>query len=374
MKFASNADVCVVAPSGDFRNSRSPAFASATLACLLYTASMGRPRAADRADYHFESYSEENGRIQVMTQGLYFDTTLKPWMSLKGNFIYDAISGATPRGTPFQPGTNAVNTVQMDDTRYAGFLEPTFKFANHTLSPQGAYSRESDYESIGISLNDAIDFNDKNTTLVVGVSHSFDRILPNEGELTGTGNPITNALRKDSTDVLLGVTQLLGPATVVACDLTLGYASGYLSDPYKRVLFDNYPYFPGPDPANPNPFTGWPENRPDHKFRQVVFLSLSHNFDKLAGAAEASYRFHHDDFGVLSHTVSIQWNQKAGRYVVISPLFRFYTQTAANFYGTHFPGDPNDPLNFPLPRFYSSDYRLSALNSFTYGLAVTLWF
>jgi hypothetical protein len=171
--------------------------------------------------------------------------------------------------------------------------------------------------------------------------------------------------------VLLGVTQLLGPATVATCDLTLGYSSGYLSDPYKRVLFDNYPYFPGTDPANPNPFTGFPENRPDHKFRQVVFLSLNHNFEKLSGASEVSYRFYHDDFGILSHTVSLQWNQKAGKYLVVSPLFRFYTQTAADFYATHFPGDPSDPLSFPLPRFYSSDYRLSALNSFTYGLSIS---
>ena len=55
----------------------------------------------------------------------------------------------------------------------------------------------------------------------------------------------------------------------------------------------------------------------------------------------------------------------------MSPFFRFYTQTAAYFYATHFPGDPDNPQNFPLPKYYSSDYRLSALNSYTCGLTVS---
>jgi hypothetical protein len=259
----------------------------------------------------------------------------------------------------------------IDDIRNAGFIEPQFKVANHTLSPQFAYSLESDYESIGISVSDAIDFNDKNTTLTIGISHSFDHVLPNPGELIGLGEPLTEPLAKDTTDGLVGITQLLGPATVLMVDVTVGYSRGYLSDPYKRVLFDDFPYNPGPDPDNPNPFTVWPEKRPDTKLREIGFLSLSHHFESIHGAAELTYRFYHDDFGIDSHTTSIQWNQKIGKYVVLSPLFRFYTQTAADFYATHFPGDPDNQAIFPLPKFYSSDYRLSQFDSYTYGLTVS---
>lgn len=371
MLVASSGDVCVAAPDGQLRTRCSRAFLTVGFSCFLYTASLARTRGEDRVDFRYEDYQEENNRIHVSTAGAYFDLGLSSWATLKGNFIYDSIAGATPRGTPFQPGTNAVNLVHMDDTRYAGFLEPTFKAGNHTLSPQVAYSVESDYESIGISLNDAIDFNDKNTTLVLGLSHSFDHVLPNEGELHNIRESITNSLPKDTTDLLVGVTQLLGPATVLTCDLTVGYSSGYLSDPYKRVLFDDYPYTQG-DPANPNAYTGWAENRPDHKLREVVYLSLSHNFEPVHGAVEASYRFYHDDFGILAHTATVQWNQKIGKRVIVSPLFRFYTQTAADFYATHFPGDPDRPQLFPLPEHYSSDYRLSALNSYTCGLSVSV--
>ena len=116
----------------------------------------------------------------------------------------------------------------------------------------------------------------------------------------------------------------------------------------------------------------FPENRPDYKFRQVAFVSLQHYFEPLNGAAEVSYRFYHDSFGIVANTASIQWNQKIGKYFMLSPLFRYYTQTAASFYGTHFPGDPTNPSVFPTPEYYSADYRLSALNSYTYGVSLSV--
>jgi hypothetical protein len=51
--------------------------------------------------------------------------------------------------------------------------------------------------------------------------------------------------------------------------------------------------------------------------------------------------------------------------VVVSPGFRYTYQSAADFYYVLVP----DYLN--LPTFYSSDYRLSQLETFTIGLAVT---
>lgn len=346
---------------------------AAAVSGFLYLASTARTKAESRAAYRYEDYSEENNRIHVQTQGVYFDTTLNSWIALEGNAVYDAIAGATPTGAPLLPGNRAQNTVHMDDKRYAGSLEPTLKFGNESLSPQVSYSEESDYRSLGVALNDAIDFNEKNTTLLVGLSHSFDHVLPNPGELYhATGDPITQPLRKDDTDVLLGVVQLLGPDTILSANLTLGYSDGFLNDPYKRVLFDNTPYNPGPDPANPFPFTVWPESRPGHKFTRTVFLSGEQNFEKVNGALEVTYRFHSDDFGITAHTASIQWNQKLGKYFTLSPLFRFHTQTAAFFYGTHFPGDPSDPtLPVARPSYYSADYRLSALDSFTYGIALS---
>jgi hypothetical protein len=56
---------------------------------------------------------------------------------------------------------------------------------------------------------------------------------------------------------------------------------------------------------------------------------------------------------------------------VISPSARYYYQTAADFYGIQFPGDfINDPDR--VPKHYSSDYRLSELETITLGLEANI--
>lgn len=325
-----------------------------------------RLRGEDRVDYRYEDYAEMGDRIHVQTHGLFFEKELKPWLAVKGNLIYDGISGATPNGAPPLPGETEVAKANIEDTRRAGFIEPSFRLENHTLSPQFAYSRESDYESTGIALSHAVALNEKNTTLSWGVSHAFDRVLPNPGASVAVPED------KNTTDFLLGVSQLLGPKTVLTVNLTLGYAEGFLSDPYKRVLFDDFPYTPG------FPYTVFPEQRPDHKFRQVGYLGVNHFIEQANGAVDASYRLHHDDWGIWAHTFSLEWHQKLGRFLTVSPLFRFHAQSAADFYATHFPGDPSCPPELdpscpqtPLPEFYSADYRLSRLQSFTYGIGLS---
>lgn len=134
---------------------------------------------------------------------------------------------------------------------------------------------------------------------------------------------------------------------------------------YKGVRFDGYP--------DPNAL--FPENRPGHKTRQVAYISLTQFVEPLHGSAELAYRFSHDSFGIFSHTASLAWYFNFGKRVVFSPLFRYYEQSNASFYGVRFNGDPSDPESYPdvvIPEFYSADYRLSALQSFTYGAGVTV--
>jgi len=331
--------------------------ASLFVAAWLVVALPLRTRSENRADYRYEDYQEEGGRIHVQTHGVYFDTELKPWASLKGNFIYDSISGATPNGAPPLPGQSHVATEQVEDKRYAGFLESALKFGIHAFTPQAAYSEEDDYKSLGVALTHSMDFNEKNTTVSWGLSHTFDQVLDSSSPREWQD--------KDTTDFLLGLTQLLGPNTIFSGNLTLGYSDGYLSDPYKGVLFDDFIYYGGP-------YTVWPEQRPGHKFRQVGFVSVQQYFDPVKGAMEVTYRFGHDDQGITANTVSLQWNQKIGKYAILSPLFRYHTQTAADYYGTHFPGDPSDPADYPTPEYYSADYRISALETFTYGIALSV--
>jgi len=316
---------------------------------------LGRARSAeDHVDTKFEYYIEDANRIKIVTQGVLFEKSLTANLSLKGEYVYDGISGATPTGAPPPVGANQVPTTNMEDVRHAGALELAAKLGPHTLTPQISYSTEGDYDSLGIALNDAIEFNEKNTTLLLGVAHSFDTIQPEFW---------TRAKHKDSTDVMVGVTQLLNPRTVLQANLTLGYSWGYLADPYKSFRFDGYP----------DPTGVFPEKRPGHRTKEVLFLSLTHFFEKPNASLEVSYRFYHDSFDILSHTVALAWHQKIGNHLILSPLFRYYDQTAADFYAVRLPGDPSDPdSTVPIPDAYSADYRLSSMHTLTYGVEAAI--
>ena len=159
---------------------------------------------------------------------------------------------------------------------------------------------------------------------------------------------------------------------MLGINFTIGYSQGYLSDPYKRVVFDGY----GDPDDRYQPdyqYTGFPENRPATKLREVIYLSVQQAFPNVEGALEGSYRFHHDDWGINANTFTLQWHQKATKWVTLSPLFRFHTQSQAGFYGTHFEGVPDEPPSDPpAPQHYSADYRLSELVTYTYGIGVSL--
>lgn len=356
-----------------------------------------RADAEDRLEYRFEDYSEDDHRMHIQTHAVGFDAELLSRIAAKGLFVYDSISGATPTGEPPAAGGQELPMVELEDVRKAFTLETGIRYGRHTTTPQYGYSEESDYRSHGISLGHTLDFNQKNTTLVLGAAHNFDSV---------NGGTLTEWVDKDTTDFLVGVNQLLGPGTVLTANLTLGYADGYLADPYRRATF-LLPESPDPifsDPAQVNPVS---EKRPEHRFKQVGYVSVMQAFESLHASLEAGYRLHHDDWEVWSQTVNLTWIQKLGSRVILAPNFRYYYQTAAGFYAPSFHGvsfeqyaagtrvafdqgtflafedDPAFPgpadagnyqiINVPArPDYFSADYRLSEFQAFTYGLSLHL--
>ena len=334
-------------------------FQAFAVALAVYSLGRCHAGAEDHVDYKYELYAEEADRITVHSRSALFEQKLAPGVALKGALVYDGISGATPTGGPPPTGSSQVPTIRIDDIRRAGYLEPRFKFGQHTIAPQIAYSREEDYKSVGVSLNYLLDFNRRNSTLNLGVAHSFDRL---------TGDQLGNQWeKKNVTDFLAGLTQVLTPTTLFNATLTLGTANGYLSDPYKGFRFTLYP----------DPDALFPEKRPGHRTKQIVLTTLTQFVEPLDGSAELTYRFYHDSFELIGHTVTLEWFQSIGQHLTIAPMVRYYHQSEAYFYLLSFdsdpsPPDPGFPPNARIPQFYSADYRLSAFRSLTYGISLTL--
>jgi hypothetical protein len=223
-------------------------------------------------------------------------------------------------------GVDALPTEEVEDERTGFNLEMAKKWGRHTTVLGLNYSTESDYESRGISIRDGIDFNKKNTTLNYGVAYLDDVI---------SASTMPEEETKQTYDFMIGLTQVLDRNTLASLNLTWGRSEGYLTDPYKGVELNG-------------DFVA--ERRPEDKDKLVVYLSLSHYIESLRGAWEAGLRYYDDTFGIQAQTLSASWHQHLSDTVVLSPVVRFYQQTAADFYGVRFSGDPE---------FYSADYRLS---------------
>jgi hypothetical protein len=195
-----------------------------------------------------------------------------------------------------------------------------------------SYSKENDYISRGYSAQESISTEDKNTTFTFGGSYTTDTINPTVNKDLFYDKRVVSAM--------IGVTQVLTTRDIV--QLNFGYTSGkgYFSDPYKAF-----------------------EARPEKRESKTFMTRWNHHFEQKDGTARISYRYYTDDWGIKAHTFGIEYVQPLPKEFTVTPLVRFYSQTAADFYLSDFP-DPSQEF----PTYTSMDQRLSAFGAITIGI------
>jgi len=233
------------------------------------------------------------------------------------------------------------------------------------------FSRETDYSSMGASASLLWDVNSKLTTLTAGVAANLDQVKPTGGlptELSSVGMnivPVNNvnareiedgggssgggSKTKNAYDLLVGVTQVLTRRTLMQLNYSYGKSSGYLTDPYKIVSV-----------VNTSGVTQdyLHEKRPDTRTRNTLYWKTVYHLPE--DVVHVSYRYYWDDWDIKSSTVDLTYRLQLGTHFYLEPHYRYYTQTAANFFTHAIVGN--------VPAFASADLRLAALQSNTLGL------
>jgi hypothetical protein len=314
-------------------------------------------KAENSLDYQFAKYVDFGGRIRINTQSALLNQDFGTDIHFKLGGVVDTIAGATPTGIPAPAGSNQVDLALMHDRRHAWNANLSRQYTDLNIDGGISRSIERDYTSNGWAINTLWDFNQKNTTLLLGTSGSDDKVKV-------FFKPTW--LRKVSNDVILGVTQLIDPQTSLTVNISGSRETGYLSDQYKVVQV-GIELLPGIIV----PFQ-YAENRPNNKTKEILYASFHHAILSLKGAAEINYRLYHDTYGVTSNTLEMLWFQKVGEKIILRPSFRFYNQTAASFYHYRLDNTGINPTRIPNPNgpFYSSDARLSALAAYDLGFKV----
>jgi hypothetical protein len=258
--------------------------------------------------------------------------------SIGASLVSDDVSGASPRYHTAISGAS-----HMQDQRTAGDASVTRYFERGSVTVGAAYSTEHDYVSRALSLQGSYESENKNTTWTVGVGHADDRIDP--------VNHIVSNEKKRTTNVLLGVTQVLTTNDIAQLTLTHSAGEGYFSDPYKSL-----------------------DNRPRSRDESTLLARWNHHLASTGGTSRLSYRYYRDSFGVRGHTLGEEYVQPLSDGWTVTPEVRLYTQSAAGFYY-----DPvyDTRLGAPFPSGYngsgymSADQRLSGFGAVTLALKVS---
>jgi len=349
-------------------------------------------------DTSFLYYSEGDGRISAFEPAIKATIDLEDDESISFQAVVDALTGSTPTGahksTIAQTFTNPSG--KQSYTVNAGDLpmSDTFRDTRVALSAEwdkpidrmssvlmgATVSSEFDYTSLGLSATYRYNLNNKNTTLEAGIAGSFDTINP-VGGVPDALNPMrigkTDQQRlgvddtKNSYDLMVGITQVIDRKTLVQMNYTHGSVSGYQND-YNNILTVI-------DPLTNQPLTNlWAapgtnnlpylfESRPDSRSKDIFFVRGVHHLTE--DVINTSYRLFSDDWGITSHTLDFKYRYELKGRNYLQPHFRYYSQTAADFYRHNFvQGADVDALGNVGVQYASHDYRLAEFDSTTIGL------
>lgn len=197
------------------------------------TASAGSGLLEDWSADSALAYYHEDGRIRAIEPVVTVAKVFADGQTLDFNFTFDSLSGSSPNGaltshsaqTFASPSGKASHRYTIDpgelpaDPNYqddrvalgANWTKPITRLDQ--LSVGGKLSHEDDFSSVTVNASIAHDFNEKNTTLSLGVDNEYDSLQP----IGGAPNPgsdyalaeKTGGKTKDGVGVLLGLTQVM---------------------------------------------------------------------------------------------------------------------------------------------------------------------
>ncbi|WP_396173517.1 DUF3570 domain-containing protein [Flavobacterium sp.] len=243
-------------------------------------------------------------------------------------------------------------------------------------------SVEYDYSSIGFGGGLTKLFNNKNTEIGLAANVYLDTwqpIYPKElQDFKDNGNSLNGGIFNDFTIIgntnynpmafsfqenknrnsfalSLSFSQVVNKKMQLSLFVDVLQQQGLLSTPYQRV------YFADVDNSFINEFhlADDIERLPDTRFKLPIGARWNYYLNEKL-VLRTYYRYYTDNWGLSSHTASIELPYKITDRFTIFPIYRYYTQSEADYFA------PYD-THLSTEEFYTSDYDLSTFDAHQYG-------
>lgn len=344
--------------------------------------------------------------------GGYFDANGKPlYLSRYQANANPNLPNATPQQVVLSPDPQMGHAMgyASAEARKQTSLKYGYDWNEASLDVGAGISSEVDFTSQFANVAGKFDFNDKLTTVNTGLSFTagnthaewntdqYARMAldayPEQfnpatltfsnanvaGQYSGTFKgpilaPVITGSRQDIA-LTAGITQVVNKNDVFSTGIGFTNTTGFLSNPWKGA----YVLYQGQVAASPNVLSSYPnvmfwsgglemEHRPSLRNQLTWDTSYLHYFEPVNAAGQVHYSLFADSWGIVAHTVDAEWRQSLGTKWVVTPKLRYYTQSAAYFYGPYF--FANSISDLPN-LYYSSDERLSSYGTVSTGITVS---
>lgn len=247
----------------------------------------------------------------------------------------------------------ANSSASYADTRFYPSLTWTMEDESkgNSISAGVSSSTEFDYQSFGGNLGFSKKTKDKSGEFSAKLQVYLDQvknILPEELRSGGPEDKQAASKGRNTFAGSLSYSQIINQRLQIAFLADIVQQQGFLSLPFYRVYF--------------NDGSVHQELLPDNRlkiplgFRANYFLG-----DRFV--VKTYYRYYSDSWGIRSHTMNIEIPVKFNAFLSISPFYRYYTQSAVDYfkgYGQHTVSD----------KYFTSNYDLSKFNSSFFGAGI----
>ena len=309
-----------------------------------------------------------------------------------------------PTGTPWQAssGASASDVYASVVANYSHSSDDR----NFIWNADVAFSNEYDYTSIGFGAGITKLFNNKNSEVSIKGNVYLDQWRPiyptelsefskygvnfqNNGYFNGitvldqSGTVSTSYLPTDFTkwsgtnrnsySASFGFSQIATKKMQFSLFFDILSQQGMLSTPYQRVYFaDKANYYIGD--AQYIPVYTTSENQGIYQLADDIERLPNSRFKIPAGArlnyylnerltVRTYYRYYWDNWGVTSHTASIELPVKITDKFTVYPSYRYYTQDKAKYFAPY-------ETHLSTEKYYTSDYDLSTFKATQYGFGI----
>jgi len=291
-----------------------------------------------------------NATIENVTQGA----------SISGHYLVDVVSAAS---------ADIVSTAsgRWNEVRQAGGLEGTYKPHETGFTLAGAMSSEPDYLSLSLGAQITQDFNEKNTTLLLGYGYGHDTV-----GYHFTPFSVFSRIVQSST-ISVGLTQVMDRSTVGSLALDINIENGDQSKPYRYIpLFSPTEAALVPNGAS----IAWvTENRlperpaeqlPLNRERISLTGRIAHRLD--GSTLRLEERAYADSWLMVASSSDVRWIFDIGRRFQFWPHARFHAQNAVNFWQRAYVSE--SATGFVLPEFRTGNRELGPLLTETGGAGI----